>query len=45
MSVKSEGKSLIPESYLDYPSQRLYILSLWLLCQVRRLFDEQQTRQ
>ncbi|EAU92824.2 nucleoporin Pom152 [Coprinopsis cinerea okayama7 len=36
MASKTEKKqdSLIPEAYLDYPSQRLYSLSLWLLCQL-----------
>jgi len=28
---------LIPEKYLDVPSQRLYYLSLGLLCQVSKL--------
>ena len=31
-------KPLIPEHVLDVPSQRLYYLSLGLLCQVRALF-------
>lgn len=25
---------LIPEAFIDVPSQRLYVVSLWLLCQV-----------
>lgn len=25
---------LIPETFIDVPSQRLYVVSLWLLCQV-----------
>ena len=37
-SGKSQGlpssNPLIPEKYLDVPSQRLYYLSLGLLCQV-----------
>lgn len=31
---------LIPEKYLDAPSQRLYYLSLGLLCQVRVVFGK-----
>lgn len=31
---------LIPEKYLDAPSQRLYYLSLGLLCQVRVVFSK-----
>jgi hypothetical protein len=36
MSVvkKNEDPPLIPESYFDAPTQRLYALSLGLLCQV-----------
>jgi hypothetical protein len=36
MSVakKNEDTPLIPESYFDVPTQRLYALSLGLLCQV-----------
>ena len=30
---------LIPEKYLDVPSQRLYYLSLGLLCQVGSIFE------
>ncbi|KAF5323559.1 hypothetical protein D9611_005631 [Ephemerocybe angulata] len=40
MSSKSEGsKSLIPETYVDYPSQRLYTISVWLLCQTVKFTD------
>ncbi|KAG2022919.1 nucleoporin Pom152 [Coprinopsis cinerea AmutBmut pab1-1] len=41
MASKTEKKqdSLIPEAYLDYPSQRLYSLSLWLLCQTIKVAD------
>ncbi|KAH8835558.1 hypothetical protein DL96DRAFT_1666285 [Flagelloscypha sp. PMI_526] len=31
--------SLIPEQYIDYPSQRLYVLSLACLCQAIKVFD------
>lgn len=34
---KSNSEPLIPEKYLDVPSQRLYYLSLGLLCQVSSL--------
>jgi hypothetical protein len=43
MSVakKNEDLPLIPESYFDAPTQRLYALSLGLLCQVSlNLFKE-----
>ncbi|EIN13930.1 hypothetical protein PUNSTDRAFT_140355 [Punctularia strigosozonata HHB-11173 SS5] len=30
---------LIPERYIDVPSQRLYVLSLGLLCQAIKIFD------
>ena len=33
-ATMDQSKSTIPERYLDHPSQRLYILSLFLLCQV-----------
>jgi nucleoporin POM152 len=33
-TVQPQGKPLIPENYLDVPSQRLYYLSLGALCQV-----------
>ena len=34
--------TLIPEKYLDVPSQRLYYLSLGLLCQVSFIFVKGQ---
>ncbi|TFK56721.1 hypothetical protein OE88DRAFT_1742463 [Heliocybe sulcata] len=33
------SKPLIPEKYLDVPTQRLYFLSLGLLCQAIKLWD------
>jgi hypothetical protein len=33
--MSASSQPLIPEKYLDAPSQRLYCLSLGLLCQVR----------
>ncbi|KZT30885.1 hypothetical protein NEOLEDRAFT_43466 [Neolentinus lepideus HHB14362 ss-1] len=37
--MPSSAKPLIPEKYLDIPTQRLYFLSLGLLCQAIKLFD------
>ncbi|KAF8921998.1 hypothetical protein CPB85DRAFT_1247129 [Mucidula mucida] len=37
-NAKAKGP-LLPETYLDAPSQRLYYLSLGLLCQAIKLFD------
>ncbi|OCH96431.1 hypothetical protein OBBRIDRAFT_718237 [Obba rivulosa] len=37
-SPPSSG-TLIPESFLDVPSQRLYVFSLWALCQAIKIFD------
>lgn len=36
----SSNEPLIPESYIDAPSQRLYILSIGLLCQVRPILTQ-----
>ncbi|KAJ3563589.1 hypothetical protein NP233_g8846 [Leucocoprinus birnbaumii] len=37
--VQPKDKPLIPENYLDVPSQRLYYLSLGALCQSIKLFE------
>ncbi|EPQ61413.1 hypothetical protein GLOTRDRAFT_102151 [Gloeophyllum trabeum ATCC 11539] len=40
--MTSTAPPLIPERYLDFPTQRLYFLSLGLLCQAVKLFDALQ---
>ncbi|KAI5121322.1 hypothetical protein M0805_003789 [Coniferiporia weirii] len=39
LGIDSSQQPLIPESFIDPPSQRLYILSLGLLCQAIKCFD------
>ncbi|KIL71448.1 hypothetical protein M378DRAFT_182877 [Amanita muscaria Koide BX008] len=39
MPASTSTQPLIPEKYLDAPSQRLYYLSLGLLCQAIKLID------
>ncbi|KAF9015661.1 hypothetical protein BDQ17DRAFT_1386352 [Cyathus striatus] len=38
-NIQPQSQTLIPETYLDIPSQRLYILSLGLLCQAIKILD------
>lgn len=45
VSKRAEPEPLIPSSFLDVPSQRLYVLSLGIVCQVSRAFHSVGARQ